>query len=101
MNIQVDRLTTLIVDLLDFTRIEGGNLKFREEEYSMNDLVTEMVEEMQRTSPDHNIIKKLGKDAIITGDRYRTGQVITNLLSNAIKYSAERRKSDRNHKNRK
>ena len=44
---------------------------------------------MQRTSPDHIIITKLGKDVMITGDRYRTGQVITNLLSNAIKYSTK------------
>ena len=64
MNTQVDRLTTLIVDLLDFTRIEGGNLKFRHEQYSISDLVTEMVDEMQQTSPNHTIIKKLGKDTV-------------------------------------
>jgi two-component system CheB/CheR fusion protein len=87
MNTQVDRLTMLIVDLLDFTRIEGGVLKFREEEYSMNELVNEVTEDMQRMTQQHTIVKKLGKDIRIKGDRYRTGQVITNLLSNAIKYS--------------
>ncbi len=92
MNTQVDRLTMLIVDLLDFTRIEGGNLKFREDEYSLNDLVTEITEEMQRTTKQHTIEKKLAKDIRIKGDRYRTGQVLTNLISNAIKYSPKAKK---------
>src|SRR5436190_3293413 len=89
MNQQVDRLTTLIVDLLDFTRIEGGKLKFREEEYEMNELIDEITEEMQRTSVKHTIEKKLDQPVKIRGDRYRTGQVLTNLISNAIKYSPD------------
>src|SRR4030095_7688111 len=89
MNTQVDRLTMLIVDLLDFTRIEGGVLKFRQEEYSMNELVEEVTEDMQRMTQQHTIVKKLGTDTRIKGDRYRTGQVITNLLSNDIKYSPQ------------
>jgi two-component system, chemotaxis family, CheB/CheR fusion protein len=87
MNNQIDRLNTLIVDLLDFTRIEGGKLKFREEDYNLNDLLNEVVEEMQRTTRQHTIIKKFDKAARLWGDRYRTGQVVTNLMNNAIKYS--------------
>lgn len=87
MEAQVDRLNLLIVDLLDFTRIEGGKLKFREENYNINELIKEVAEEMQRTSKTHKIILKLAEEAEIYGDRYRVGQVITNLLSNAIKYS--------------
>ena len=87
MEAQVDRLNVLIVDLLDFTRIEGGKLKFREENYKMNELIKEVAEEMQRASKTHKIILKLDKEPELYGDRYRVGQVITNLLSNAIKYS--------------
>ena len=87
INHQVDRLTTLIIDLLDFTRLEGGKLKFRDDKYDLNDLISEVVEEMQRTSKQHKIVMKLGKTVRMTGDRYRTSQVLTNLLSNAIKYS--------------
>jgi PAS domain S-box-containing protein len=86
LNGQVDRLTTLIVDLLDFTRIEGGKLKFRQEEYEINDLVNEIVEETQRTTKQ-TIEKKLTGSKVLIGDRYRTGQVLANLLSNAIKFS--------------
>jgi signal transduction histidine kinase len=87
LNTQIDRLTTLIVDLLDFTRIENGRLKFREEEYNINELIEEVTDEMQRTTSTHTIVRKLGRPVKINGDRYRTGQVLTNLLSNAIKYS--------------
>ncbi len=87
MNKQVDRLTILIRDLLDFTRIEGGQLKFREEEYELNEMVTEVAEELQRTTKQHRIKVSLDQPQIILGDRYRTAQVLTNLVNNAIKYS--------------
>jgi two-component system CheB/CheR fusion protein len=84
---QVDKLSRLIIDLLDFTRIEGGKLKLREESYDINKLAVEVIEEMQRTSKTHKINKKLKGPAMVWGDRYRTGQVLTNLISNALKYS--------------
>jgi len=92
MNSQVDRLTTLIADLLDFTRIEAGRLKFREDEYDLNELIGEIVEEMQRTARKHKIEKKLSRNITVRGDRYRTGEVLTNLISNAVKYSPEAKK---------
>jgi PAS domain S-box-containing protein len=87
MEAQVDRLNLLIVDLLDFTRIEGGKLKFREENYNMNELIKEVAEEVQRTSKTHKIVLKLNGKANLYGDRFRVGQVITNIIGNAIKYS--------------
>lgn len=92
MNLQVDRLTTLIVDLLDFNRIEGNQLKFREEHYDLNELVTELTEELQRTTQQHTVITRLDRSVRMKGDRYRTGQVLSNLLNNAIKYSPKGKK---------
>ena len=92
MNKQVDRLTTLITDLLDFTRIQGERLELRRGNYNINELISEVVEEMQRTTKVHKIITKLDKSIQMWGDRYRTGQVLTNLLSNAIKYSPQAKK---------
>lgn len=89
MNKQVDRLAILIKDLLDFTRIEGGKLKFREEMYELNELVLEIAEEVQLTTKQHKIQVHLSRPVLLAGDRYRTGQVITNLLNNAIKYSPQ------------
>lgn len=87
MDAQIDKLTNLIGDLLDVTKIQSGKMKFDEEIFDFNDLVEEIVEELQRTTEKHQLIKKLTKSKQILGDRERVGQVITNLISNAIKYS--------------
>ncbi len=87
MNLQIDKLTKLISDLLDVTRIEEGKLQFREVRFDFNELVSEIIEEMQHTTNNHKIMKEFAKTKNINGDRDRIGQVITNLISNAIKYS--------------
>ncbi|MGI8419326.1 MAG: PAS domain-containing sensor histidine kinase, partial [Candidatus Levyibacteriota bacterium] len=87
MDGQINKLTSLIADLLDSTKIEGGKLQFHEGYFDFNELTTDIIEEMQLTSLKHTLIKKLATTKTISGDRDRIGQVITNLLSNAIKYS--------------
>ncbi|MEP6616515.1 MAG: PAS domain S-box protein [Ginsengibacter sp.] len=87
MNRQIDKLTRLIIDLLDVTKIERGQLIFDEANFDFNDLVGEIVEEMQQTTQNHLIELIADETKIVYGDRNRIGQVITNLISNAIKYS--------------
>jgi PAS domain S-box-containing protein len=87
MDMQLNKLTALIGDLLDATKIEAGQMKFNEQSFNINTLVHEIVEEIQHTSHSHTIIEMLSTPQVITGDRDRIGQVITNLLTNAIKYS--------------
>lgn len=89
MNKQIDRLTNLIMDLLDITRIDKGEMRFEENEFEFNSLVEETVEEMQRTSSTHKIRISRSAPVTVKGDRTRLGQVITNLISNAIKYSPD------------
>lgn len=89
MDTQINKLKTLIVDLLDITRIQAGKIQFRETYFDFNELLIEIVEEMQRTTDKHIIQTDLAKTRTIFADRDRTGQVITNLLSNAIKYSPD------------
>jgi PAS domain S-box len=55
MDKQVDKLTQLIVDLLDATKIENGKLKFLKEDFDFNELAKEITEEMQRTTESHKI----------------------------------------------
>ncbi len=92
MDTQVNKLTNLISDLLDVTKIQQGRLEFHEEYFDFNDLVAEIVEELQLTTRRHKIIKQLGKSKNIYADRERIGQVLVNLLSNAIKYSPNSKK---------
>jgi PAS domain S-box-containing protein len=87
MDIQLNKLTVLISDLLDVTKIEGGKLQFHQAFFDFNKLVEEVVDEMQRTTETHKIVKKLVPVKRTYGDRDRIGQVIVNFISNAIKYS--------------
>jgi len=89
MNVQVDRLTDLIRDLLDTTRITDGQLSLNMEPFDLNDLINERVEEIQRLSARHYLQFSPNGAGVITADRERISQVLTNLLSNAVKYSPQ------------
>ena len=87
LDTQVDKLTNLIADLLDVSKMQSGQMQFHESDFDINELIAETVEEVQRTSESHTIILKLGPTSQLFGDRERIGQVVTNLITNAIKYS--------------
>jgi PAS domain S-box-containing protein len=89
MDGQLNKLTTLINDLLDVTKIESGRILFQTGYFDINELIEEITGEMQLTTSKHTIHKKLGKAISLFGDRDRIGQVLTNFISNAIKYSPQ------------
>ena len=87
MDSQINKLTSLISALLDVTKIQSGKLIMQEEEYDFNELLNEIIDELQFTTRQHTIIKKLDESKKVYGDKERIGQVLTNLIANAIKYS--------------
>jgi PAS domain S-box-containing protein len=85
---QVNKLTTLISDLLDNIRVEKGKLLYTEASYDFIALVKETVDDMQKINPGRRIIYHAGKEqAIFYGDTDKIAQVVNNLITNAIKYS--------------
>jgi PAS domain S-box-containing protein len=87
MDAQINKLNTLIQDLLDVTKIETGKLQFHADVFDLNELVLEIIEAMQLTTERHQILKRGTVNKLVYADRERIGQVLINLLSNAIKYS--------------
>ena len=87
MGKQVDRLATLIEDLLDITKIHKGKMIYNEEIFDFTELVNEAIDDMQKISTHHVIEFIDGESAKVFGDKDKIGQVINNLISNAIKYS--------------
>ncbi|RCH53870.1 hypothetical protein DJ568_15125 [Mucilaginibacter hurinus] len=87
MDLQLNRLTSLIGDLLDVTKINTGKLQFNDREFDFNEHVKELIEDLQRTTEKHTLIEDLKPTGMVYGDKERIGQVITNLVTNAIKYS--------------
>ncbi|HTB52391.1 MAG TPA: PAS domain-containing sensor histidine kinase [Ferruginibacter sp.] len=87
VDIQINKLTTLISDLLDVKKIETGKLHYREELFDYNELVKEIIEETGRVLTKHTVKYQLDETALVYGDRNKIGQVITNFIDNAGKYS--------------
>jgi two-component system CheB/CheR fusion protein len=87
MDQQINKLTNLINDLLDVTKVNSGQLRLDQQKFNFNELVLETVEEMQRTTTSHKIETDFTAPVFILADKNRISQVLINLLSNAIKYS--------------
>jgi PAS domain S-box-containing protein len=94
MEAQINRLTKLIDDLLDASKIQAGRLDYEEEPVDLAALLRETVELLQATSPTHTLSISGTRQAWIMGDQDRLGQVLTNLVTNAIKYSPQANKVD-------
>ena len=88
MDKQIDRLADLIRSLLDVTRISQGRLDLRKERFDMDELISQMVEDIQLATK-HQLIVEENTAGTIYADRERIGQVLCNLICNAIKYSAQ------------
>jgi signal transduction histidine kinase len=85
---QIDRLTRMVGDLLDATRIEAGELALHLTEFDLRTAAQAMIDLFTPTATEHGItLKAPDRAVLIRGDSLRIEQVISNLLSNAIKYS--------------
>ncbi len=90
INKQSDKLTYLIDQLLDVSRIETGKLQLDMRETDVVDLVRELVEQTQSRTNRHNLIFNTAREPLLARiDPVRFEQVVNNLLDNSLKYSPE------------
>ncbi len=87
LDAQVNRLITLIQDLLDVTKITEGELTLRVQAFDLKQLVEERVDDLRILSSLHHLVVASNEPAMISADRERIAQVLTNFISNAVKYS--------------
>jgi signal transduction histidine kinase len=87
---EADRLTGLIENLLDASRLQAGGLSISFSDVDLQTLTSRIAQRFQTQSSIHNITVEFPDDfPIVTGDEARLEQVLSNLLSNAIKYSPQ------------
>ncbi|WP_443937303.1 sensor histidine kinase [Pedobacter sp. MW01-1-1] len=86
-NIQLEKLNSLIADLLDISKIESGKLKFNMENFCVEHMLNNAIEMLQQSHPDFTITKIGQTHENIFGDEMRIEQVVLNFITNAIKYS--------------
>jgi signal transduction histidine kinase len=91
---EAERLSRLIDNVLDFSRIEGGRRRYDMVPTAVERLVRETVEAFDYPlaqggfKVDVRVAPDIGE---VTMDADAVGQALANLVDNAIKYSAERR----------
>ncbi|HEX4715219.1 MAG TPA: ATP-binding protein [Ktedonobacteraceae bacterium] len=85
----IKQLERLIAELLDASKIQAGRLEYVRERVDLGELVREVIDTLQHTSPSHTIAVRGAVQTSLIGDPDRLRQVFTNLLSNAIKYSPD------------
>lgn len=88
----VDALLSLINDILDLSRAEGGQLRITPGETRVLPIIRESIEEHSASAAaaGHQLVVELPADLPpITTDPQRVQQILGNLLSNAIKYTPE------------
>ncbi len=81
------RLSNLLSELLDITKIETGVIEIHKEIVNVNNLIEETLQIVQLPSTMRLDIISSNNEMLLWADRDRIKQVITNIIDNAIRYS--------------
>jgi signal transduction histidine kinase len=85
---ECDRLTRLISDLLDLSRIQAGRVSMRVGSVDLPQLVSEVIDQLAPRSARHSLRSTFPPNfPIIRGDADQLRRALFNLVQNAVKYS--------------
>ncbi len=86
---ELDRLTRLINELLDVSRIETNRLKLHPSVFSINKLIDTVINKMNLIAEKRKFIFYYDEQLNILADEDKIEQVLVNFITNAIKYSPD------------
>lgn len=86
---QVTRLTRLISEILDVSKMNESKLDLNLEVFDICDLVEDTIQDVKHSCDSVIIESEYEKGSYVNADKDRIGQVIINFITNAIKYSPE------------
>ncbi|GAC1645213.1 MAG: hypothetical protein NVS4B12_11050 [Ktedonobacteraceae bacterium] len=87
---QAQRMTRLVGDLLDMSRLSAGKFTLIRDQCDIIALVIEVAEQLRPVAPHHKLFVDVPEGMLVgTYDSERLQQAIGNLIDNAIKYSYE------------
>jgi len=84
------RLTLLLNDLLDLSRLEAGSLSYQMNKHDLVRIIESAMDDVRELSKERGIemtFNTAGKRMLVVCDKLRIGQVVTNLLSNSLKFT--------------
>lgn len=86
-----DNLLVIINDILDYSKIETGNLSLEEVGFDLKKTISSQMQAFKLKAMENSVDLRLVEDdrvsEVLIGDSVRIGQVLTNLLGNAIKFT--------------
>jgi PAS domain S-box-containing protein len=91
INHDADRVTRLLIDLLDVSRLEAGRLELRRQEIDVRAIAAGIIERLARRedAAGHPFRAAFPDDfPLVMADPNKIEQVMTNLCENAIKYAS-------------
>lgn len=85
------RLSQLVTDLLDLSKLESGNIPLAKEKFCLTDSIRSIFIRYEKlvASDECKITFEQDRDVYVTGDEIRLSQVVYNLINNAINYSKD------------
>jgi PAS domain S-box-containing protein len=93
LRFSANHLLTLVNDVLDYTKLESGNISFEHAKFDISEFADELKRSYSFKTRNKNIdllvdVEKNIPHSII-GDPVRLNQILSNLLSNAIKFTSK------------
>jgi len=87
---EADRLSRLVTNLLDMTRVEAGSLTVASQPVAVDDLVRESLAPLEPLLSGRELTVSVPEDLpLVRADHVLVGQVLANLLENAARHSPE------------
>ncbi|MCC7117675.1 MAG: PAS domain-containing protein [Anaerolineales bacterium] len=85
---EADRLSKMVDDLLDASRLQAGGLSLNHADVALPSLALRVAARFSSQAPKHKIVTDFPEGfPVIVGDETRLEQVISNLVSNSLKYA--------------
>ena len=88
---ETDRLTRLVNDMMDLSKIESGIITINKEKFNFSQVASSLIDRIKLSSmeTEHIIEYTIPNELYVYADRTKIEQVLYNLVINAIKHSGE------------
>lgn len=85
---EAKRLTTLVNDVLDISKLQSGALPFNAEVFNLTQSIREILTRYSKLT-EYRILFQAQQDVYVCGDSLKLSQVVYNLINNALTYIGE------------
>lgn len=89
MDKQLDRLTRLINDFFELSKLQSGKITLKKEFFGVDDFVQDVIETMQITHKKRKFILKGHSNSVVYADKDKIEQILLNFITNALKFSPD------------